>query len=113
MLRRFAFAALLLLAGPAHGVAGEARWTAWSDGAGIHVRGIADAPTPAHVPQLVSTRGKQPGTLVLKLQWWQLGAWPTDLTPVQPSYDAVRGGFSEVRVYDNDRLLVSLKVRRS
>ena len=99
---------------PAHGAPADARWTAWSGGpgAGIHVRGIADAPTPAHVPQLVSMRGERPGTLFLKLQWWQLGRWPTDLTPVPVSYDATREHYSEVRVYENERLLVALKVQK-
>lgn len=76
------------------------------------MRGIAGAPTPAHVPQLVPMRGKRPGTLVLKLQWWQLGRWPTDLAPVPVSYDAAEGDYSEVRVYENDRLLVTLKVKK-
>ena len=108
MLRPLLCAALLLLAAPAPA---EPRWTAWSGGAGIHVRGMPDAPTPAHVAQLVPTRGRHPGTLFLKLRWW-LGPWPKDLTPVPVSYDAARGDWSEVRVYDNGRLLVTLKVAR-
>jgi hypothetical protein len=114
MLKRLLCTTMLLLAGPAHGAPADARWTAWSEGsgAGIHVRGIADAPTPGHVPQLVSMPGKRPGTLFLKLQWWQVGRWPTDLAPVPVSYDAARGDDSEVRVYENDRLLVTLKVRK-
>jgi len=68
--------------------------------------------TAAHVAQLVSTRSNRPGTLCLELTWWQLGAWPRDLTPVPVSYDLARGDFSEVRIYENDRLLVTLKVKK-
>ena len=34
-----------------------------------------------------------------------------DLTPVQATYHATRGDDSEVRVYENDRLLVVLKIK--
>ena len=72
---------------------------------------MPNAPTPAHVAQLVPARGRQPGTLFLRLRWW-LGPWPKDLTPVPVSYDAARGDYSEVRIYENDRLLVNLKVSK-